>query len=251
MKELKRVKAIAEHGDPTSEEIGNKYKEVRRILWERQHYKCCFCEFKEQHDYNDVEHYRPKAKVQHAPDGPILSGYWWLAWSWDNLMFACQSCNRSYKRTSFPLDESSVPLKRLQKPPGRERPLLINPFEENPIDHIQFKPVLFQGRQRWIPSPRNGSEKGKWTIEIAGLDRDTLLDLYEHHYLMVVKHPTEDIEEVISQGDIRATSETWRRATKRLLNHLQPFAGLSYDMLDHFFPETVRASHGLELNRPS
>lgn len=249
-RELKRVKAIAQTIAPSSNDIGTEYQLARRTLWERQDYKCCFCECKEQHDYNDVEHYRPKAVVKHSKDGATQPGYWWLAWTWANLMFACQSCNRSYKKTWFPLDELSVPLEPLKKPPGLEKPLLINPYEESPIDHIQFKRVIVEGRRRWIPFARNLSKKGQWTIEIAGLDRDTLLDLYEDHFVNFVEPHLIAIQRVINEANPSAIMETWKRETKRLLNRRQPFAGLSYDALDAFFPEMRRRLHDLDLARP-
>ena len=250
IRELKRVKAIAQLRAPTSDDIGDAYQIARRTLWERQSYKCCFCEFKEQHDYNDVEHYRPKAEVLHARGGTSRPGYWWLSWTWANLMFACQSCNRSFKRTWFPLDEASVPLKPLAKPPGREKPLLINPFEENPVDHIQFREVMVEGRRRWIPFSRDRSEKGRWTIEITGLDRATLLDLYEDHFANFVEPHLDAIRKAFEKNDLLTIEETWRKETKRLLNRRCAFAGLTYDALDAAFPEAVRRSRELNLIRP-
>ena len=247
--QLKEVGAIAEVAAPTSDQIGDKYKVVRRTLWLRQDYKCCFCEFKEQHEYNDVEHYRPKAAVQRFEGGPVLPGYWWLAWTWANLMFACQSCNRSYKRTLFPLNPPSVPLRARQRPPGGEQPLLIDPFQEDPIDHIQFKQTKINKSRFWIPYPRDGSKKGFWTIRIAGLDRDTMRDLYHRHITNHVQREVEIIQSLMVSGDPTITA-AWQRATGILLNPQQDFVGLSYDVLDAHFPEGVRREHGLVLDRP-
>ena len=248
--ELKRVGAIAEVADPTSDDIGDRYKVVRRTLWERQDYKCCFCEFRERHEYSDVEHYRPKAEVQRIEKGPVAPGYWWLAWTWANLMFACQACNRSYKRTLFPLDDDSIPLGKRQPPPGREKPLLIDPFTEDPIDHIQFRLSRIGSRLFWLPFARNVSKKGSATIRITGLACDTLRTLYQVHHQNFIAAQVRALEQALAIGPASAIRETWREATGILLNRQQAFVGLSHDVLDAHFPETVRLEHGLFLPRP-
>lgn len=90
------------------------YSVVKREIFGAQHRKCCYCEkLEEQAKYRDVEHYRPKAY------------YWWLAWTWDNLLFACMDCNRDHKKDQFPLADGSTPLVAEQAPPASERPLVI------------------------------------------------------------------------------------------------------------------------------
>lgn len=59
-------------------------RDVQKILKELYHEKCAFCEQKA--EVLAVEHFRPK------------SIYYWLAYSWDNLLLACQKCN-SHKLT--------------------------------------------------------------------------------------------------------------------------------------------------------
>jgi hypothetical protein len=71
------------------------YDVAKAALADMQHGKCCYCEKREeQPKYRDVEHYRPKVT------------YWWLTWSWDNLLFSCMDCNREHKRDQFPLAAS-------------------------------------------------------------------------------------------------------------------------------------------------
>ena len=50
----------------------------------------------------DVEHFRPKAEVKEA--GENHQGYWWLAYSWENLLIACKTCNQEYKRIKIPTE---------------------------------------------------------------------------------------------------------------------------------------------------
>lgn len=54
--------------------------------------KCAYCESNtEVVAHGDVEHYRPK------------SIYWWLAYTYDNYLYACQICNQTYKSDNFPI----------------------------------------------------------------------------------------------------------------------------------------------------
>lgn len=71
--------------------------ETKTALFNAQHRKCAYCEKpEEQAKYRDAEHFRPK------------SLYWWLAWTWENLLFSCMDCNREHKGEEFPLvDERS------------------------------------------------------------------------------------------------------------------------------------------------
>ena len=247
--ELQRVGKIVSSRPPTNDDIGKKYKLVLKYLWDQQLAKCCFCDCYQHPEYNDVEHYRPKTAVKHSEEGEVKPGYWWLAWTWENLMFCCSTCNRSFKRTSFPLDEASVPLKPMEQPPGQEIALLINPYEENPIEHIQFKRIQVGDYDRWCPFPRNQSRKGERTIKVVGLRRPSLFEAYERHFQNQVELPLKEIHAAIRQGDRESIARTWKKETRPLLNRRMPLAGLSYDILDDAFPESIRAEFDLELNR--
>jgi uncharacterized protein (TIGR02646 family) len=77
------------------------YDRVKADLAAMQQRKCCYCEKREeQAKYRDVEHYRPK------------SSYWWLAWTWENILFACIDCNREHKRDLFRSLERRCPARR-------------------------------------------------------------------------------------------------------------------------------------------
>lgn len=63
-----------------------KMKDIMTALHNIYHSKCAFCEQKI--EFPQVEHFRPK------------NIYYWLAYSWDNLLFACLGCN-SHKNNHF------------------------------------------------------------------------------------------------------------------------------------------------------
>ena len=77
---------------------------VRKVLREASSGKCVWCESRpDSMGPADVDHYRPKHRAEGLRKGEIHPDhYWWLAYSWDNLVYCCQACNRA-KRTRFPV----------------------------------------------------------------------------------------------------------------------------------------------------
>ncbi len=144
------------------------HQTVKQALILMQHGKCCYCESKIKHICpGDVEHYRPKAEYRQQHNDAIQKpGYYWLAYTWDNLLLSCERCNRQYKKNLFPLLH---PEKRAQCHKDDvciETPLLINPTITDPKNHIGFRDE--------IPYPIDDSIYGKTTIKILGLDREAL-----------------------------------------------------------------------------
>lgn len=57
-----------------------KHKDIKDALMTLYHGKCAYCETYDPSPH--IEHYRPKR-----------GGYYWLAYSWDNLIISCSQCN--------------------------------------------------------------------------------------------------------------------------------------------------------------
>jgi uncharacterized protein (TIGR02646 family) len=246
--ELERVRAIAQLRRPTQDDIGTKYQAVKEALWKAQHYKCAYCGAQEQAKRNDVEHYRPKARADRSPGATDDHGYWWLAWTWENLLFACRNCNQApAKLDKFPLRAGSEALVAEQLPPGKEHPLLLDPAADDGLAHIQFRPTTIGGETRWIPAARDGSERGQWTIDTCKLDAPDQLTLYTAHVDRVVRGECAVIEAAIEGGDPGEVWEAWECTLRRLLAPRHQYVGLTYDALDHFFPRAVRERWGLSL----
>ena len=141
-----------------------KEEEVRTRLEALFHSKCAYCETVYASNAPvDVEHFRPKGAVE----GDVgHSGYWWLAMAWANLLPSCIDCNRRRKQILITPSQSLARLdgeaRRLSAsdallagkkdlfpiagarayhendPLEREQPLLINPRETDPSDHLTF-----------------------------------------------------------------------------------------------------------------
>ncbi|MDR0864316.1 MAG: hypothetical protein LBO74_05210 [Candidatus Symbiothrix sp.] len=140
---------------------------VKKQLIKEQHEKCCFCEAKFlDNSFGDVEHFRPKAAYKKRGASQLTyPGYYWLAYDWNNLMFSCEKCNRSYKKNEFPLnDETTRKFHHAHPNPlEKEDRLLINPIEEDPSHFITFKEE--------VPIAINNNLKGQTSIEVYGLER--------------------------------------------------------------------------------
>lgn len=143
-----------------------RYSDVKAKLSSIYHNKCAFCE--QRIEQYHVEHYRPKKGG---------GSYYWLAFSWDNLLLACPKCNSS-KGTHFKITGSKAifvntenNIKNINTLSSTydqtEQPKMINPEIVDPESLIRFD--------------RSGSiysndDRFKYTIEKRKLDRTYLKD---------------------------------------------------------------------------
>lgn len=190
--------------------------------------------------YHDVEHYRPKGRADRRPGCPLTHGYWWLAYSWDNLLYACPGCNRTGKNDSFPLDDGCYSLVAEDSAPGAELPLLLDPGSSvNPVEHIEFvrQPATASAEPRhWWARPRNGSRPGSFTIDVCDLNRSELRELRNDHFETVLAPQILALEGALATASYRAVARELRRA----LNLLEPrnaYVGFTYDALRACVPE--------------
>ena len=114
----------------------DKYKvdSVQKELKKIYHLKCAYCEQKLLDAPKHIEHYRPK------------DIYYWLGYSWDNLLLCCGSCN-STKSTNFATEnnqvvynnESFINIHNLGNTYDViEKPKIINPEKEDVLHLISF-----------------------------------------------------------------------------------------------------------------
>jgi uncharacterized protein (TIGR02646 family) len=145
---------------------------VRETLSRAQHHKCCFCESKVRHiSDGDVEHFRPKASARQARNAaPELPGYYWLAYEWSNLYFACQSCNQRNKLDLFPLENPEARVRSHEKHDqiAREQPSFIDPVVDDPEQLLGYR----DGE----PFAIDGNRRAQTTIQALELGRTHLME---------------------------------------------------------------------------
>lgn len=107
--------------------------------------KCAWCEswVERTTSYEEVDHYRPK------------SLYYWLGYAWDNLIISCKPCN-TQKLDQFPLEDEAQRAKDHRGDVTQERPLLINPYKDEPSEHLEWQ----QHPQAPLAS-RRGDDQGR------------------------------------------------------------------------------------------
>jgi len=132
--------------------------------------KCPICERRISHSDSNadvIEHYRPKAH------------YWWLAYDYENYTLVCSTCNLA-KSDVFPLyaNQQNINYSNNQDI-CNEKPLLINPFHENPYKYFELNFSNYSGSRKYnvIKLSVNQEltedyeiQKSKKTIEIFNLD---------------------------------------------------------------------------------
>jgi hypothetical protein len=157
------------------------WKTLKHFLVYLFHGKCAYCEGRYRAGSPlDVEHYRPKAEVtlnrqrssivkivNHNDDEVTHPGYYWLAYDPQNLLLACEICNREEKKNQFPIrgPRACCPDDSLDD----ELPLLLNPYRVKKLaGHFQ----VFDEKSGFLEGI---SEEGKRTIEVCGLHREDLV----------------------------------------------------------------------------
>lgn len=136
---------------------------VKKKLQNIYHKKCAYCEKDISDEPQNIEHYRPKEK------------YYWMAYSWDNLLLCCTRCN-SKKRDYFETINDKLIYKNEKFKEIHhlgilydvlEQPMIINPEKDDIVKDIKFH------RDGTIYSE---NKRVNHTIEIAcNLNRDELV----------------------------------------------------------------------------
>jgi uncharacterized protein (TIGR02646 family) len=138
-------------------------KSIKDQFMTKQNNKCCYCERKLIGSIEfDMEHYRPKGGWVQDNEKLNKPGYYWLAHDWDNLLLSCKVFNNA-KLNKFKL---ANPKERAFNHnfdiKAAEKPLLINPRNEDPSQFITFVDE--------VPKSKNKDPKGTYTISTLKLD---------------------------------------------------------------------------------
>jgi len=150
--------------------FNNNYKkeDTKQKLKEIYADKCVFCEQKVitcvdnrmQDCTSTVEHYRPK------------SSYYWLAFSWDNLLLCCNKCNQN-KDNNFEILHDKIEYDEAFNENIHSSTVIYNEREEPKIIHPEIESVIqkLTFNNGIISSTDN---RVKYTIKTCGIDRDVL-----------------------------------------------------------------------------
>jgi hypothetical protein len=237
---------------------------VRRELYARQGGKCAWCERPVGASGNPVDHVRPKLAAEDHGGRQAPEHYWWLTWTWTNLVFACEDCNSQHKkgnkawmargapRLPAPARPAALPLPEAHFDVAAERSLLLHPRLEDPLLALKWVPVersLPRPRWRWKPAGWDADGRGEATRELLRLD--TLIDQVNTHLRTTAVEPDGDIRAHLAAGRQAEALELWDRAAARLRDPAQWFLAAQWWAWRALWPESDRVRHGLPaLPRP-
>lgn len=146
---LTRLRGAESRKEETRWRDKYRQKSVKDALVRLFHGKCAYCESKITHvDYGDIEHFHPKSGPSGRPE---------LTFEWSNLLLACGICNGTgHKGDRFPEADQGGPI--------------INPCDDDPNDHLEFKfdPVSH------LSSVYGKTGRGRVTEALLGLNRREL-----------------------------------------------------------------------------
>ena len=163
-----------------------KPSEVKLRLSKIYYNKCAYCEKNISDEPKNIEHYRPK------------DIYYWLGYSWDNLLFCCTRCN-STKNEKFQTenlkivynDEKYKDIHNLGAGySALEKPMFINPEQEDILKDISFK---LDGTIYSI------NHRVQYTIENCNLNRDALVQ----HRVAILNDFRNNLKLVLNDNEIR------------------------------------------------
>lgn len=221
----------------------NYWKPAKEQLKQETHGKCAYCEAEiGVVAYGDVEHFRPKSR------------YWWLAYCYDNYLYACQICNQQYKSDDFPIH--GTPLTEPTAHPGmtptgiaalaadlapdpldiaavqafldlaeKEDPGLLNPYVEDPEPLFKWEASDDILREVTL-EPRGNSLKARRAADAAkeyyGINREELCyarwEVYED--LSIFK------ETFLDPDTNTSLRQRTRNRIVRMIEDSAPFAGM-------------------------
>jgi hypothetical protein len=188
------------------------------------HNKCAYCESPVgAGDYGAVEHFRPKARVD--GEGKHL-GYYWLAFRPENYLPTCDRCNTT-KGNKFPLERRSRRAFTPRSNLARERPLLLDPYEDDPGEHLEFHE---EGLVEAI------TEKGQVSIECYGLAREGLVAARRDAQFLQF---TLILSKLLSEGPEKTT-----QAIQEILDGKTPYsAAVCVKLQKRFFETFIEPVH--------
>lgn len=233
----RRLKLIEKSEYIDENKYNDRYKndDIRIALRRIYKNKCAFCEHKVEQYH--IEHYRPK-KI-----------YYWLAFSWDNLLISCATCNQ-HKGINFEIEgtqasytDNEANLNAINSDSVNydilEIPKLVNPEVTNPLGLIRFL------KNGYIES---SDPRFIYTIETCKLNRDHLND--ERRKLLDIF--SRDIESALIENTsiedqriaIRAIIKKFIRDSKD--DELQFLAFRNYAINNNWLNNIIKNSNNYE-----
>jgi uncharacterized protein (TIGR02646 family) len=216
------------------------FKTIRPHLSKITHGKCAYCERAIPSGVH-FDHFRPRHGAIGLNGRTSPDHYWWLGFEWTNLVPTCPECNFT-KGGRFPVRRRRAPVGSLGTELLTEEPLLLDPFVDNPEEHLVFTEAGNLVSQ---------TERGEATIEVLALNRLALVDARAKHIASL-----RSALSAIAATDGQQPEQRQQFATTKLRSFLlpqSPHLGLTRQFLPGWanefaikslLPEVIKAIRG-------
>jgi uncharacterized protein (TIGR02646 family) len=229
------------------------WKAGKSTLIADSHGKCAYCEAPTTIvAHGDVEHFRPK------------SIYWWLAYCYDNHLFACQICNQTHKGDHFPVSgERIAPPSLGHIRSDAQLQLMAGTLAPDPTDPAAVKAFRQQleAESADLPDPYGSAPESffRWLADdvlkevivqarskksnhqrvfsaaeqFYGLNRE---ELRRGRWSLVYQHLAahkQDLDELDAIGRVAEKRSTIMNRIKAMIEDAQPFAGMARYFVRH------------------
>jgi len=194
----------------------DRLKSVVAVLRELFIFKCAFCETPlPSWASGTVHRLRPEQEAVDEWGEVSRPHYWWLAYSWENLYYACRACDEA-AGARFPIDgvrgEVGTDVATLST---SERQFVLDPCLEEPSAHLFFA-------DDGSVAPR--SDRGDHTIEIFQLNRDELVEAR----MAAITHIRVSAEQAAKSRDLATALDALRDPARR------PYGGATRQAVERF-----------------
>lgn len=220
------------------------WKTAKKQLKKESGGKCAYCEANtEIVAHGDVEHYRPK------------SVYWWLAYTYDNYLYARQICNQIYKSDNFPIAgttlfqspiitasttnaeieqlaghispdpltvDADYTLAAYMDEHRKEMAFLLNPYFDDPSEYFAYEADDLTKEVKIVPAKTEYADHVKAAEDYYGLNR---IELRNYRY------KTYKIYQLFKQSLSKLSDETLKAQVLQQLEEMRAnnylFAGMN------------------------
>lgn len=235
------------------------YEAAADALHARQHRKCAYCERKLGRRGEPTEHVRPKLGVAAEPGattGRDATRYWWLAWTWTNLVFACSTCNcQSNKGNRFPLKDETTRIQAPSAPAAlplpvacydtqAEQRLFVHPRLDDPLSHLEWAPVdRAAPPTTWRIDVVGRTETGEKTRDV--LELTAVVADIQTHFDACLWPWVDELNQALTDTDLARVKFIWKGLCERLvIAPDQPFRGATFWILCHLHSVLGLEQHG-------
>jgi uncharacterized protein (TIGR02646 family) len=246
-----RKKAISDGLDKSNRK--KIWRDLAPRLGKLQKGKCWYSESKNSGSDKDIDHFRPKNRVDEDPDH---EGYWWLAFDWRNYRYSCQWCNQRRndaanktdggKWDHFPISPQGCRAQKEGDKLALEEVDLLDP-----IDPEDWKLLTFLPNGQPTPAKDPGTreyERAKTSIQVYHLHCVELVRDRKNR-ATEIRLLVEDMETLYSKITEPEMRELYKNQQKKLLRFIDSKSEYSAAALAYAKAEIYKTDCGRQAKR--